>query len=278
MSDTDMIERKPIALTLIDGFEGNPNKMGARAFDLLVDNMQAHGCTENLVVRPKGDRFEIISGHHRFQAAQYIGWETIPCAVILDPAFDDEAAAFQVVRMNAIRGRLDPQLFMEQYSKVAGKYGDEILQDMFGFSDEAEFKKLITATAKGLPKEMQDKFKEAAKEVKTIDGLAAILNSLFTKFGDTIPYGYMIMDYGNQRHVWLRMEKKTYDALVLIGDLCTETSKSMDEVLGAVVRKIAKGDLSEVMSEIIEKAPNVVLPTGFALMPTMDHIEATAAL
>lgn len=275
---SEMIERKPLPIGELDGFEGNPNKMGARAFDLLVDNMDKHGCTENVVVRPKGDRFEIVSGHHRVQAAQYLGWEEVPCAVILDPDFDDEAAAFQVVRMNAIRGKLDPQLFISHYQKVAGKYGDEILQDMFGFADEAEFKKLITSTAKSLPKELQDKFKEAAKEVKTIDGLAKLLNEMFTKYGDTVPFGYMVFEHGKQRHMWLRMEKKTFDALQFIGEMCVETSTTMDDILGALIRRAAKGDLSEAMQEIVDAAPKVVLPTGFLLTPTKDNIDAAGSM
>lgn len=278
MSNSELIQRQSLALGLLDGHEGNPNVMGARAFDLLVDNMQKHGCTENVVVRPVGDRFQIVSGHHRVKAAQYLGWDDIPCAVINDPAFDEEAANFQLVRMNAIRGRLDPQAFYKLYAQVAGKYGDDLIQDMFGFADEAEFKKLITQTAKNLPKELQSKFKEAAKEVKTIDGLAKLLNKLFNQYGDTVPYGYMIVDYGGTQHVWLRMSKKTYNAVELIGQLCVEEQVSMDSVLGLLIQKVAKGELSDLMTELVEKAEKVVIPTGFVLNPTADNIEATASL
>lgn len=274
----DLIDRKDLPISELDGFEGNPNKMSPRAFDLLVDNMQKYGCTENVVVRPKDGRYQIISGHHRVHAAQYLGWETVPCAIITDPEFDDEMALFQVVRMNAIKGKLDPNLFIQQYAKVAGKYGDELLQDMFGFADDAEFKKMITATAKSLPPELKDKFLEAAKEVKTIDGLAKLLNDLFTKYGDTVPYGYMVIDHGGQRHMWLRVEKKTFDSLALIGELCIETSTSIDAVFGVLIQKVAKGELPDLMQEIVDAAPKVVLPSGFMLTPTLDNIEAAQSL
>jgi hypothetical protein len=275
---THDLVRKDVAIGLLDENDQNPNKMSARAFDLLVDNVQKTGLTEAVVVRPVGERYRIVSGHHRFKAAQYLGFDTVPVVIITDPDFDDEAEMFQLVRMNAIKGKLDGQAFIDLYGKVAGKYGDELLQDMFGFADDAEFKKLITATAKSLPKELKDKFLEAAKEIKTIDGLAKLLNDLFTKYGDTVPYGYMIVDHGGQRHIWLRMEKKTFDSLQLIGELCIETSRSIDDVLGVLIQKVAKGELPDLMQDIVDAAPKVVLPAGYMLTPTLDNIEATSTL
>lgn len=281
MSDNHLIERKDLDIDLLDENEGNPNVMGKRAFDLLVDNMQSQGCTENVVVRPVDDRYRIVSGHHRVKAARYLGWETVPCAIILDPAFDEEKETFQLVRMNMIKGKLDPQLFYEQYQKVAGKYGDDLIQDMFGFADDNEFKRLITQTAKSLPDELKEKFKEAAKQVKTIDQLAAVLNHLFATYGDTVPYAFMVFDHGNQKNFWIRIEKKTFTALSLIGDLCCEMSITMDDVLGALIQRIAKGEddhLAEIMSEIVDKAPKVVIPTGLAVAPTKEHLEAAASI
>jgi len=278
MSDDTTIQRTDLDINLLDDQDTNPNKMSGRAFDLLVDNMQRTGFTENAVVRPHGDRYRIVSGHHRVKAARYLGWETVPCAVILDPKFDEEAELFQVVRMNAIRGKIDAQLFIDQYHKVAGKYGDEVLQDMFGFSDEDEFKRLIAATAKSLPDDLKSKFKAAAKEIKTIDGLAKLLNSLFNQYGDTVPHGYMVFDQGGTKHMWLRIEPKTFKALQLIGEMCVETETTIDDIMGEVVRRIAKGDLAELMTEIVEQAPKVVMPTGFQLAPTKDNLEAAKEL
>lgn len=274
----DTLERKDLDVGLLEENPDNPNEMSARAFDLLVDNIQKTGLTEAIVVRPVGDKYRIVSGHHRFKAALYLGYENVPCVVITDPEFDDEAERFQLVRMNVIKGKMDPQAFYDLYQQVAGKYGDELLQDMFGFSDENEFKRLVTATAKGLPKDMQEKFKKAAKEVKTIDGLAAILNELFTTYGDTVPYGFMVVDYGNQRHIWLRMTKKSYKSLRLIGDLCLETGVVMDDLLGELLIRVAKGDASELMESILDKAPKVTMPAGMEVLPTANHIEQVEQL
>ena len=40
---------------------------------------------------------------------------------------------------------------------------------------------------------------------------------MFTKYGDTLPFGYMVFDHGGQRSVWLRIEGKTMNAIDLFG-------------------------------------------------------------
>lgn len=283
--------------------EDNPNKMSAREFDLLVDNMEKTGLTDPILVRPldlpavmafakahTGDaliekfvaaqlKFRIVGGHHRFDAALYLGFEKIPCTIITDPDFDEEQEKFQLVRMNAIRGKLDPQAFFDLYNQLSEAYTDEILQDAFGFADEAEFKKLINQTAKALPDpKLQKKFKEAAQEIKTIDGLSKLLNQMFTQYGDTIPYGYMVVDYGGKRSMWLRVEKKTMDALDLVGELCIEKQRTMDDIVGGVVQLIAKGELKETVDQLIAKTPAVELPEGISVAPTKDNLEKVAGL
>ena len=96
---TRKLERKDIPLGLLVKNEGNPNKMSAREFDLLVDNIEKTGLTDPVLVRPlpKGkkepQRYRIVGGHHRYDAAAFLGFEAVPCTVIDDPAFDEHAEA-----------------------------------------------------------------------------------------------------------------------------------------------------------------------------------------
>ena len=197
---TQNLLRLSLPVTALVKNEANPNKMAAREFDLLIDNIERTGLTDPILVRPldyeevfeiaaKFDmpdlelvltkeelKFRIVGGHHRFDAAAYLGLEDVPVTVIMDDGFDEDQERFQLVRMNMIRGKLDPQAFFDLYNSLAPAYSDEVLQDAFGFADEAEFRKLIDQTAKALPdKNLQKKFKEAAEEIKTIDGLSKLL-------------------------------------------------------------------------------------------------------
>jgi hypothetical protein len=294
----------PVGLLLKN--EENPNKMSPRAFDLLCDNFEQTGLTDAILVVPvdrqktlnvvssipNGDMkaaakllaahkcsFRIVGGHHRFDAAVYLGFEEVPVTVILDPEFDAEKERFQLVRMNVIRGKMDPQAFYNLYSQLADKYSDAVMQDAFGFAEEAEFKRLIAQTAKMLPSpELQQKFKEAASELKTVDGLSKLLNELFTKYGDTLPFGYMIFDHAGQRSMWLRIEGKTMNALDLIGTQCIDKNRTVDDVIGGVMQAIAKGEFAALIDKIVAATPKAQLPKGITVAPTKDNLEKVAAL
>ena len=160
---TEKLLRLDLPVTQLLKNDANPNKMSAREFDLLIDNIEHTGLTDPILVRPldyeavfeiasKFDmpdletvitkeelKFRIVGGHHRFDAAAYLGFEDVPCTVIIDDDFDEDAEKFQLVRMNMIRGKLDPQAFFDLYNSLAPAYSDEVLQDAFGFADEAEF-------------------------------------------------------------------------------------------------------------------------------------------
>jgi ParB family chromosome partitioning protein len=67
-----------------------------------AENVGEVGMIHPPVVRPKGDRFEIVSGHHRVRAARLLGWKEVLCLVRELP--DDRAVA-QFIDAN-IRGRM----------------------------------------------------------------------------------------------------------------------------------------------------------------------------
>src|SRR5215203_4685756 len=126
VSKTKDLVRKDIAVDLLEKNPFNPNKMGKREFDLLVDNIQKTGMTDAVMVRPlpkaKGDKvqhYRIVGGHHRFEAALYLGFAEIPCTIVQHDDFDEDQEQFQLVRMNMIRGRMDPQAFFDLYNNLA---------------------------------------------------------------------------------------------------------------------------------------------------------------
>lgn len=276
---TKELKRLDVAIDLLVENERNPNKMSKRAFDLLVDNIQKTGLTDAILVRPlKGGKYRIVGGHHRYKAAYFLGMETVPVTVMGDD-FDEDQENFQLVRMNMIRGKLDIQAMQGLMEALNGKYADDILQDAFGFSEDAEWQKIVNQTAKMLPdKATQDKFKEAAKEIKTIDGLSKLLNQMFTKYGDTLPYGFMVFDHGGQRSIWLQVSTKTIDTFNVIGELCIENEVSVDDLVGGVLQLIAKGELKEQVAKVIAKAPKIDIPKALQTIPTKENLAKLEAV
>lgn len=278
LTKTKNLKRFDCDINLLVKNTANPNKMTAKQFDLLCDNLEKTGMTDAILVRPiDGGKYRIVGGHHRYDAAQYLGFSNVPVCVIDHDDFDEDAETFQIVRMNMIKGQMDPGSFFQMWEKVQAKYGDDILQDAFGFSDEAMYRKMVESTAKSLPTPlMKEKFKEAAKEIRTVDGLSKLLNHIFNKYGDTLPHGFMVFDYASQKQVWLHISHKTYKALDILGDMCIQQDRTMDDVVGAIVQQIAQGK-TPTLEEAVKTTEPANLPKAklikLKLKPTKPTLE-----
>lgn len=64
------------------------------AMDELVESIRVHGILSPLLARPKGEGYELVSGHRRRLAAQKLGLPTVP--VLVRKMTDDEAVILMV--------------------------------------------------------------------------------------------------------------------------------------------------------------------------------------
>ena len=64
------------------------------AMDELMESIRTHGVLSPLLARPKGDGYELVSGHRRRLAAQKLGLPTVP--VLVREMTDDEAVILMV--------------------------------------------------------------------------------------------------------------------------------------------------------------------------------------
>lgn len=62
--------------------------------DELVESIRVHGILSPLLARPKGESYELVSGHRRRLAAQKLGLSTVP--VLVREMTDDEAVILMV--------------------------------------------------------------------------------------------------------------------------------------------------------------------------------------
>jgi hypothetical protein len=270
---TEALERKSVLVDLIDPTPGNPNEMTDAEFNMLADNIEKVGFVDPVFLRPlPNGRYRMIGGNHRLEVAKVLGYTEIPATIITDPEFDEDQEKFQVVRMNVIKGHLSPAKFMKLYGSLQGKYAEDIMAESFGFAEREQFQKLIGQMAAALPQEVQKDFKEAAKELKTIDGLSKLLNGMFTKYGDTLPYGYMCVEFGGKDSIWLRLDAKTHKAALTMGKMCVDEHRTMDDLLGGLIRLAADGKLGEQLVQLIAQAPEVGIPAN--TFPTYEDVAA----
>jgi len=267
---TESLVRTTLPIDSLRANPNNPNEMSDKQFNLLYDNIERVGLTDPILVRPTQEDgvYEIVGGEHRWEVAKLHELAEVPVTIITDADFDDDMMAFQTVRHNIIHGSMSPKKFMAMYQKLSGKYSTEVAAEMFGFAEEEEFRKLVIATAKSLPDDMKESFTKAAKEVKTITGLASLLNKLFTDFGDTLPYGFMVFDYGNHDNIWLRMngssQKKEF--LAVAEEYAVKGHRSMDAVVTLIFKLLARKEFTmELFNSEVDKLPVVLEPTENAM-------------
>lgn len=76
-------------------FEKHPYQVREdAAMDELTESIRVHGVLSPLLARPKGEGYELVSGHRRRLAAQKLGLPTVP--VLVREMTDDEAVILMV--------------------------------------------------------------------------------------------------------------------------------------------------------------------------------------
>ena len=96
------------------------------AMDELVESVRTYGILSPLLARPKGEGYELVSGHRRRLAAQKLGLPTVP--VLVREMSDDEAVIL-MVDSNLQRENLLPSEKAFAYQDEAG--GNEASRNDF---------------------------------------------------------------------------------------------------------------------------------------------------
>lgn len=90
-------------------------KFDERAMDELAGSIKEYGVIQPILVRPIGEKYEIIAGERRYKASVLVGKETIP-AIISD--FDDRESAEIALIENIQRRDLTPIEEAVSYKKI----------------------------------------------------------------------------------------------------------------------------------------------------------------
>ena len=99
---------REIALSQIDGFTSHPFHVKDDDEMLnLVESVKAVGILVPVQVRPKGGRFELVSGHRRKRAAELAGLSSLPAVV---RELSDDEAVIAMVDSNLQRERILPNI------------------------------------------------------------------------------------------------------------------------------------------------------------------------
>jgi hypothetical protein len=190
----------------------NPNEFDDAMFNELVRSIEEDGFIQPIVIAPLEDgehKFEIIDGEHRFTALDLLEVPDVPC-IIRD--VDEDKRIDLTVKTYRLRGKFNMKKFTELVEKQLEKFSMDELAERFAFPDPDELSEMIENARDSLPDnaDMRKEFDRAKDDIKTVDDLSALLNRLFTKYGDTLPAHFMVLDFGGKEHIWVQMERKNF--------------------------------------------------------------------
>jgi len=131
----------------------NPNRMSHEMYEKLREYVKKEGLVEPIVVRRKGNMYEIIGGYHRWKVAKELGYETVPCAVV---EMDDRRAKVLSVNLNEMKGQSVTSLLSELIYDLSKELTLEDLETMLPYSE--------------------GELKDCLEIMKIPDGLEALLN------------------------------------------------------------------------------------------------------
>jgi len=244
-----------VPVSLIEPTASNPNEMDDPTFNRLVAEMEATGMIDPIQVVPfEGGKFRIIGGEHRWQGAKVLSWEKIPCNILTDERFVDvDLQELLMVRLNVIKGRINPDKFTKLYEDKVEKYGADQLQTLFGYTSTDAWKKVTKGveqalTTSGLGSSgLVGELKKRTKQIRSIDGLGRVLNQLFKKYGSDLKHSFMIFTYGGKRHLYIMLSDDAMGALEEIMAKCRKDDRDINDVLVGLFSK-------ELGSENVKKA------------------------
>jgi len=109
----------------------NPNRLAPDKLHKLAAEIRRRGFMAPILVRPRGSRFEIVDGEHRFRIARELGLPRIPCVAL--PLGDTEARV-KTLQMNGFRGENDPDRLADLVAELSRELETEALGRLLPWS------------------------------------------------------------------------------------------------------------------------------------------------
>lgn len=119
MSDTRTI---PLHLIREPRFLLRPVDRTTTAFLEMRNSVQANGFINSICVTAVGDEFEVLDGNYRYNCAQDLGLDAMPCIVKTNLS-DSQILALQI-QAQAIRPETKPVEFAQQLKKIMARSPD----------------------------------------------------------------------------------------------------------------------------------------------------------
>ena len=254
-------ELKVLSVDLLEPNEWNPQEQSEATFNRLREEIRNVGFIDPIEVIPLDTgKYRILGGEHRWRAAMAEGMTEVPVISLTDKKWADvDLQKFTSVRVNVLKGDLNPEKFAKLYNQMADKYGAEALQGLMGFTNAKGFQKLLGGIHKGIKKSLGDeaakKFEEGAKETKTVEELSHLMQDMFAQYGDTLDQNFMVFSHGKKQHLFIAMSAQTKRAMEKVTEYCKMTKEDINEIMAPIILKCAKEAEKKMAESFSDTAP-----------------------
>jgi len=233
----------PVSRVVPNGW--NPNSQNDRTFQRLQDGIDEVGMIDTLTVIDQEDgTYVILGGEHRWRAARSLDMSHVEAKVVPKSEWDEDSAKVHTVTLNIIEGEMTAESFRPLYDEMEGKYGEDALQNLFGFTDDAAYKKLLKDMKKEmkstLPEELHKEYEDKAKKVKTVDELMVLVENLMDNYSHALDQGLMVFTHGGGKHVYVEMDAEMSRAMSRVTDFLMFSGENINRFMTPVVRECLK--------------------------------------
>lgn len=168
-----MLDIKLIKTILIRPNDYNPNVVSEDIMAKLRAEISQKGLTQPIIVRCRGDFYEIVDGYHRWLICQELGWQEIPC-IIQD--YDDKEAKIKTLQLNYMRGSAVPIKLASLIHDLSKEIKLEDLAKRLPY-EEVQLKNDLELLK--LPEDFEEIVKEQAR--KEADDLPSVITFVLYK-------------------------------------------------------------------------------------------------
>lgn len=106
MPETSPEQACDLPIDRLDAHPANSNVMPKALLDKLASEIKRTGFYPPIIVRPIGERYQILDGHHRVLVLTQLGHKSVNCVAW---QVDDQQALLLLATLNRMRGEDDPR-------------------------------------------------------------------------------------------------------------------------------------------------------------------------
>jgi ParB/RepB/Spo0J family partition protein len=224
----------------------NINEMDEKTFGFLLENIKEVGLIDPIQVIPIQDgKYFLMGGEHRWKAAKQLGYNYVPAVILTDTRWTDSDYTDLIsFRMNVLRGTQQPEKFLKVYDRMATKFGQEKLQEVFQIADKVLWKRLTKNLTKGMkeqgvPAEVVSTIEQASDKSKSFDSFNKKLTKILNDYqSNQSALGTVV--FQEQKAIIVQTTQTVWELIDKVTKIASLTGKSFSELMQPSLEKVVQ--------------------------------------